>query len=105
MEPTEKEIELETTENQFWIEQAQALARLEKNKDFQDVVINGYLMHKALDSVSMLADDGVKLRGERGNVMEDLVAISNLQYHFRMIKNLGTVAEDEEYEQVAPDVE
>jgi hypothetical protein len=50
----------------------------------------------------MLANDGVKQRGERGNIMEDLVAISNLQYHFLMIKNLGAVYQDDEDEANGP---
>jgi len=101
MEPTE----LETVENQYWIEQAEALARLEKNKDFQDIIMNGYFKDKAINGVSMLSNDGVKQRGERGNIMEDLVAISNLQYHFLMIKNLGAVFQDDMDEENSPVVE
>jgi hypothetical protein len=98
MEPTE----LETVENQYWIDMAEALARLEKNKDFQDIILQGYFKDKAINGVSMLANDGVKERGERGNIMEDLVAISNLQYHFLMIKNLGAVYQDDEDEANGP---
>jgi hypothetical protein len=98
MEPTE----LETVENQYWIDMAEALTRLEKNKDFQDIILQGYFKDKAINGVSMLANDGVKERGERGNIMEDLVAISNLQYHFLMIKNLGAVYQDDEDEANGP---
>jgi len=101
MEPTE----LETVENQYWIDMAEALARLEKNRDFQDIILNGYFKDKAINAVSMLSNDGVKERGERGNIMEDLVAISNLQYHFRMIKNLGAVYQDDEDEANGPSTE
>ena len=76
MEPTE----LETTENQYWVDQYAALERLQKNKDFEMVIMNGYLRDKVLNSVSLLAVPAIKKAGERGDIMEDLVAISNLQY-------------------------
>ena len=91
MEPTE----LETTENQYWVDQNSALERLKKNKDFQDVILNGYFVNKAINGVSMLSVESVKAGGKRGDIMEDLVAISNLQYHFAMIANLGAIAEDD----------
>lgn len=98
MEPTE----LETVESQYWVDQAEALARLEKNKDFQMVVLNGYFKDKAINGVSMLAEPYVKTQGQRGDIMEDMVAISNLQYHFKMIKNLGAIAQDDMDEELGP---
>lgn len=91
MEPTE----LETVENQYWIDQWESLDRLMKNKDFQDVILEGYFKNKAVNGVSMLAEPSIKQAGQRGDIMEDLVAISNLQYHFKMIKNFGLIAEDD----------
>ena len=91
MEPTE----LETVENQYWVDQAQALERLMKNKDFQTVVLDGYFKDKAINGVSMLAEPSIKQQGQRGDLMEDMIAISNLQYHFKMIRNLGAIAEDD----------
>lgn len=95
MEPTE----LETTENQYWVDQNASLSRLKKNKDFQDVILNGYFKDKAINGVSLLAVPSVKEAGQRGDIMEDLVAISNLQYHFMMIENLGAIAEDDMIEE------
>ena len=87
--------QLEEAEAQHLIEQYNALKRLKENKDFQKVILEGYLEAKALDSVSLLAVPAIKQRGERPEVMEDLVAISNLQYYFRMLENLGSIAEDD----------
>lgn len=91
---TQAEVELEMVEIQGWVSKYEALKRLEKNADFIMVISDGYIKEKALDSVSMLAEEGVKRQGQRGDVMEDLVAISNLQYYFRMLKNLGAIAAD-----------
>ena len=91
MEPTE----LETVENQYWVDMYEALQRLEKNKDFQTVILEGYFRDKAVNGVSMLAEPSIKQQGQRGDIMEDMVAISNLQYHFKMIKNLGSIAQDD----------
>lgn len=95
MEPTE----LETVENQYWVDMYEALQRLEKNKDFQAVILEGYFRDKAINGVSMLAEPSIKQQGQRGDIMEDMVAISNLQYHFKMIKNLGSIAQDDMLEE------
>lgn len=97
--------ELETIENQYWVDQAQALARLEKNEDFKKVILTGYFKDKAIDGVSLLANDGIKRAGARGDVMETLVAISTLEDHLSTIKNLGAIAEDDLQDEFGPDVE
>ncbi len=102
-QPTEEE--LEEIENQFWIDQAEALARLEENKDFQLVILEGYFKHRALDQVGLLANEQIKRNNLRTELMESLIAISNLQDHFNTIKNLGANIKDEIEEAEAPDVE
>lgn len=89
--PKEEQV-LYTQENDKYIELAKALERLEGNADFQKVIIEGYFNNKALDSVSLLARPDIKKRGERTDIMEDLIAISNLKYFFYMIKSLGSSA-------------
>jgi hypothetical protein len=81
---------LETVDVSYWADQLDALERLEKNPDFKKVIVEGFIKSKALDSVSLLAEPSVK--GNRGEVMEDLVAISHLQYHLLMIQRLGAGA-------------
>lgn len=100
-QPTETE--LETTDVSYWADQLDALERLERNPDFQKVFVEGYIKQKALDSVSMLAVPNVKSQGQRPEVMEDLVAISNLQYHLQMIHSLGEGARQELYDAQAPE--
>lgn len=81
------QIELETISIEHAVAMGEAWKRLQRNGDFKKVIMNGYLRDKVLASVSLLAVPQVKKRGERPDVMEDLVATSNLQYYFRVIEH------------------
>lgn len=86
------EEELMSIEINYWLDQAQALERLQQNADFKLVIEEGYFKDRVLDGVSLLATDYVKKSGTRPDIMENLVAISRLQDHFAMIKNMGASA-------------
>lgn len=101
MEPTEN-VELEVTENQYWVDKAEALARLRKNRDFQSLILDGYFKDKAINGVSMLAKDYIKDNGKRGDVMESLVAISHLEDYFSYVNALGSVAKADMEEANSP---
>lgn len=93
------EQELLMVENTYWAEMYMALERLEKNEDFKKVILEGYFKDKAVSQVSLLATDHVKRGGFRGEIMEALVAISQLQDYFMTIKAIGSApaeSEDEE---------
>ncbi len=93
-----EDVELEGIENQYWVDLAEALERLYENKDFKKVILEGYFKDKAVDQVSLLATSYVQQSGTRGPIMEELVAISALENHFKTIFDLGTpvpVDEDE----------
>ena len=66
----------------------EALTRLKSNPDFQLVILDGYLKDGVLDSVSLLAVPQIKKEGRRTDVMEDLIAASNLSYFFQMTEML-----------------
>lgn len=68
------------------VDMGEALARLDKNPDFIKVIREGYLEGKVLASVSLLSVPQVKDAGKRPEVMEDLVAASNLQYWLQMVE-------------------
>jgi len=93
-----------TKELSYWAEQAEALARLENNTDFQKVIKEGYFTDRAVSGVSLLATDQVKNGGKRTDVMESLIAISSLQDHFHTIYAMGQAikaeAESDDYEDV-----
>ena len=86
---------LETVERHHFVERREALERLEKNKDFQLVITQGYFVDKAVEGVSMLAQEGVKRQGQRPDVMEMLVAISNLEDYFATVKAMGAGAKQD----------
>ena len=85
--------DLLTVENQYWVDMYSSLERLKSNDDFKRVILDGYFKDKAINGVSLLATDYVKRGGLRPEVMEQLVAISNLQDYFVTIENLGTTPE------------
>ena len=80
------EDELFTASMDHHIIQGQALERLMQNEDFKTIILEGYFEQKALASVSLLAVPQIKQRNERPDVMEDLIAISNLKYYFNQIE-------------------
>lgn len=92
------EQEIMQVENAYWIEMKEALDKLHDNPEFKKVILEGYFKDKAVNGVSLLALDSIKQGGHRTDVMEDLIAISSLQDYFATIQNLGTIPDDEEYE-------
>lgn len=69
------------------IEMGEALNRLRNNKDFKTFILEGYLEGKVLASVSLLATPAIKAQGRRPDIMEDLIAASNLSYFMLMTDN------------------
>lgn len=89
--------ELESVDNSYWVELDKALRRLLKSEDFKKVILEGYLKDKALSGVSLLGRSDVKKRGERPDVIEELVSVANLQqYLFTVIPSLAGSALAEE---------
>ena len=86
------------TEVQYMVELNDALTRLKDNKDFKKLILEGYFKDFAVNQTSMLATDYVRNTGKRPEVMERLVAISNLQDWFITIEQLGSVSPEEEEE-------
>ena len=86
----------ELREYNHYVGLKQALERLEQNPDFQKLILEDYFKNKPINGVSLLATDYVKKNGLRGEIMEDLVAISKLQDYFLNIKRLGTTLDDVE---------
>jgi hypothetical protein len=73
--------ELLTASLEHAIVMGEAWLRLQKNGDFKK------MKDKALASVSLLGVPQIKDQNRRGDVIEDLVSISNLQYFFRVIEH------------------
>jgi hypothetical protein len=97
-ETKENTNDVNEVENNYWYNLHLALARLEENKDFQLVVEEAYFKDRAVNGVSMLANDNVKRNGFRGDIMEEMVAISHFRHFLLNIHSLGAPAplDDEE---------
>lgn len=88
----------EIKEYNYYVGMRQALERLEANPDFVKVILDGYFKDKAINGVSLLASNYIKKNGLRPDVMESLVAISQLQDYFITVKQLGAELPEEDYE-------
>ena len=98
--PEQEQAELETIEVDHNIAMGEALERLKENPDYKLVIANGYMKQSALNAVSLLAlparqIDSITAGGGRAKVMEDLISISNLQYHLDIVEQfyISAVAE------------
>lgn len=87
--------DLMVIENTYWVEQFKALKRLEQNPDYKLVIEQGYLKDRALDAVSLLAHPNIKEQGLRSDTLDQLMAISGLINHLLVVKNLGSIAEED----------
>lgn len=94
------EQELLTIENNYWVGLAQDLEGLEQDPRFQRLILEGYFKDKAVNGVSLLALDSTRQAGVRSLIMEELVAVSALQDYFMTIKNLGSVPDTDEDEDI-----
>lgn len=73
----QEEVMLETVEMTEDVLRGEALERLRKNPDFKFLIEETYIKQKSIDLTSLLANNAIKQRGERPEVVEQLVAISN----------------------------
>lgn len=83
-------------ENEYWVGLNRDLEVLQRTPEFKRVILEAYFKDRAINGVSMLSNPAVKARNERSELMEEMVAISNLQHFLMMIANLGTIPLDEE---------
>lgn len=84
-----KNEEIFEVENQYWVNLYHDLKALKENKHFQNLILNAYFKDKAIDATSLLSRSFPQGRDNRSDLLEDLISISNLQYFFIMIENLG----------------
>lgn len=95
--PTDRvETELEYADRTHNIQMFEALDRLHSNEDFQKVILEGYFQNEPVRITGLLATDYIRNSGMRPVLMEQLVAISNLQDYFKTIVNLGSPVQDED---------
>lgn len=74
------------------IQMVEALERLEKNRDFQKVILEGYMKDEVLRANSLLANHTIKAQGKRPDIIEMLVAVSTFGEYLETIRTLGASA-------------
>ena len=83
--------DLVTGDNSYNVKLAKALARLENNKDFQLVILDGFMQEKVVSMAMQLSIPGA----DKGTIMEYLIAANKLRDYFIAIKNLAGEIDDE----------
>ena len=74
------------------VAKAEALARLYKNKDFQDIIVNGYFKDEASRLVLLKGDLNINAEAE-GHCDKMINGIGCLRGYFQMVNHFGDQAE------------
>jgi len=101
---TNNQVNLEMVEVSLHSQLQDALIELEQMPQWQ-LVIGGYLKDKALAQVNLLGEPAIVTRGDRPKIYEDLLSISNLNYHLNMIHKMGNAAKADIMDEYGPEVE
>lgn len=94
----------EIKEEEEAIKLYEALQRLDKNEDFKLLIRQKYLRDSVLDNFSLLAHPAIKKNGERPDVMEEMVAKSNLNLFLLNIEQTGKYLIEEDNAEEAPEI-
>jgi hypothetical protein len=105
MSTPELEQVLETVDLDQDVVLGEAYARLQKNPDFKLLILDHVIKKRSRDLVTLLAHQATTAQGNRPKVMEDLVAISNLEYELGRIAHFYAVAIDDQIDPVDDDEE
>jgi hypothetical protein len=85
-------IEESIQRNRQLIEMDKALERLESNKDFKLLIIDGYLRDEAVRLVHLKCDPGVQAPEKQASILAQINAISALVQHFRAVGQMAAMA-------------
>ena len=90
--------------NNYWIALNKDLQQLRDDPAFQRLILKGYFVDRAVDATSMLAHDTTRKTNARGELIEELNAISFLQRYFANIEALGYEPTEEELAELEDEV-
>lgn len=88
-----KQIEISNDAAQKIVAMRDAINRLQKNRDFRAVILDGYLRDEALRLSHLIADSSQA--GNRDEIVRDLHGIGALNLWFRNQIALGNVMEND----------
>ena len=87
------EIEESISENRDTLVLAEALRRLQNNRDFKLIVSTGYLQKEAVRLVGLKADPGMQGAAEQQQILRQLDSIGCFQQYLLGIHRAGEIAE------------
>lgn len=87
-----EQIEESNKRSQVQVDLLDSLVALQKNKDFNKVINEGYLLHEAANKVRCLASPALQGEQEQKEIMNALQGIGHLAQYFSAIYNMGNAA-------------
>jgi len=88
-----EQIELSIEAAKANVEKMEALLRLIDNKDFKDIIDDGYFRDEAARVVILKADPEMQEAKYQDQLDKSIVAIGQLRQYFRSIMQMGRMAE------------
>jgi hypothetical protein len=89
---TVREIDASIERDKKHIELDKALERLESNRDFKAVIIDGYLEKEAIRLVHLKSDPAMATPERQAAIVSQIDAIGGLLQYFRVISRNAAVA-------------
>lgn len=97
-----EEVELGIEEAKAMIARAEALKTLLKNKDFKEVISEGYLKEEPVRLVLLKADPATLNDEAQANIDNGIIAIGHFNQYLRTVQAIGNMAARslQEYEEL-----
>lgn len=86
------ELEEQIANNKYALNQAKCLERLNSNRDFKDLILNGYLREEAIRLVSLKSDPSQQTLEKQAAIIKDIDAIGALETYMRSVRQFGDIA-------------
>jgi hypothetical protein len=87
-----EEVEVGIVQARAMVTKAEALAALFKNKDFRDVITEGYLKEEAVRLVLLKADPAVLDAEAQASINDGIIAIGHFNQYLKTVRAIGSMA-------------
>jgi hypothetical protein len=87
-----EEVEVGIVQARAMVSKAEALAALFKNKDFKEVIAEGYLKEEAVRLVLLKADPATLNEEMQASIADGIVAIGHFNQYLKTVKAIGSMA-------------
>lgn len=88
-----RKLEEEIQKAKQFIEASKALDRLQINRDFKTVILDGYLTDEAVRLVHLRGDPNMQTPERQAHILASIDAISGLMSYFRLVDFKAQTAE------------